>query len=698
MASELAPGVTVDEPIDVANDVDTYTIRGNPGDRFIFYLRALDPSGGKSLVARLVAPARYGDDLQAVSYGSDPEIETQFSRTFKLLDDTPITIRVSGGYVGRYQLLVRRIDPRPEVAAEAALENDTTLTERIDYVGDIDEFRVSGTPGARYNVFFRLANGRPAQVAYAQLTPDEASDAEHVTRSVGTDTSWRDRPTHRLTLGASGRATVSVIPEGVTRGAYELYVYRVDPRPEHAPRALSRSDSVTTETVELPGDIDEYDIDLVAGDTLSVTFNAPLPPSMAAIEVSLLAPDGTLLARESAYDHVPILMRLRAATNGRYRARVDNVSAAGRGYVGTYTLATYRFSGAPETGDGRLDWDEEVVESLVPVGDEDHYDLDVTPGEPFELFLATVDLGAGQWLSGELGLYPYDAGLGFIMPGDRQYEGSRRLLVREPGRYRVAVRTGPQGDVLTPRGRYRLTLRHFPTTPERVNAVVAPGDVVTNEAIDYLGDVDRFTVRATPGSYLTAAITTDQPTGKIDLELLDPLTRDVVTHTSSYGYQSTIGRLRVPSSGSLLLQLLEPQYLAPFGLTARYTLEIIPIDPRPERAPVMVAIGDTVDTERLENGVDLDEFTFNATAGTTLAVYFDTPDGVSRPGLYIEAIDPRTGEVLGEVSCYQPSRFFGQSRTLDFTIPTTGPYTIRVRRLEQEYPETHRYKFAVVRP
>ena len=29
---------------------------------------------------------------------------------------------------------MRRIDPRPEVAAEAALENDTTLTERIQHV------------------------------------------------------------------------------------------------------------------------------------------------------------------------------------------------------------------------------------------------------------------------------------------------------------------------------------------------------------------------------------------------------------------------------------------------------------------------------------------------------------------------------------------------------------------------------------
>lgn len=698
VAAELVPGTTVDESIDVPNDIDSYTVRGAPGDRFIFYLRALDPSGGKSLMARIVAPARYGEDLQVVSYGNDPEIETQFSRTFKILDDAPVTIRVSGDYVGRYQLLVRRIETRPEVAAEAALENDTTLTERIDYVGDIDEFRISGTPGARYRLFFRLANGRPSQMAFAYLIPDEASDAEYVTRSSGSDTSWRDRSTQTLTLGASGRATVAVIPDGVARGAYELYLYRIDPRPEHAPRALSRSDSVTAETVELPGDVDEYDIDLVAGDTLSVTFNAPLPPTVAALELSLIAPDGTFLARDSVLDNVPILMRLPAATSGRYRARVDNIFAAGRGYVGAYTLATHRFSGAPETGDGRLDWDEEVVEALEPLGDEDHYDLDITPGEPFELFLATLDLGAGLWLFGELGTFPSDFGYGFVMPGDRQYEGSRRLLQRRPGRYRVAVRPGPQGDVLTRRGRYRLTLRHFPTTPERVNAVVAPGDVVTDEGIDYLGDVDRFTVRAPPGSYLTAAITFGSQDGPIGMELLDPLTRDVVTSTASWRSNEAIGRWRVPPSGTLLLQLLEQGDFPQYRAIGPYKLEIFPLDARPEHTPAVVAIGDTVTTESLETGMDVDEFTVHATRGTTLAVYFDTPDGLSPQGLFIEAIDPRTGEVLGEVSCWRPSRFFGQSRTLDFTIPTTGPYIIRVRKLEWWFPEANRYKFAVVRP
>ncbi|MCC6930718.1 MAG: hypothetical protein IT359_17140 [Gemmatimonadaceae bacterium] len=696
--AELVPGTTIDEAIDVPNDVDVFTFRGTPGDLFIFYVRGLDPSGGKQLEAQVVSLPMYPDNLFAVSYGNDPELETQFSRTFVVPDDKPITLRVSGSYVGQYQLLVRRIDRRPEVAAPVAVENHITLTERLDYVGDIDDFRITGTPGAMYNVFFRLANGHPAQVASAHFVPDDTSAIERVVRSMGSDTSWRDRSTGRVTLDASGRATVSVIPEGVTRGAYELYVYRVDPRPEQGKETLAPSDSVTQETIELPGDRDDYDIDLDAGDTLIVTFAAPLPSTVAVIEVTLLAPDGTIMARETAYDNVPILLRLRAGTSGRYRARVDNVFGVGREYLGTYTLATHRFSGAPESGSGRLAWDEEVVEALEPAGDEDHYELDVVPGEAFELFLATVDLGAGEWFIAELGKYPDAGGLAYLLPGDRQYAGSRRLLVREPGRYRVWVHAGVQGDVLTPRGRYRLTIRRLPMTPERVSAILAPGDVVTREWVDYPGDIDQFTVRGTPGGYVRATLAVRPPGGRVDMEVLDPPTLNVLTATSSVGYRPALGRLRIPPSGMLQLQLLEPQRAAPFTVVAPYTLAVPNIDARPEHSPAVIAIGDTIRTESLEDGLDLDEFAVTATAGSTLAVVIDTPDGVPRPGLYIEAIDPRTDTILGEVSCYQPSRFFGQSRTLDFTIPTTGSYIIRIRKLEEYDDGPWRYTFAVVRP
>src|SRR5207302_2056867 len=131
-------------------------------------------------------------------------------------------------------------------------------------------------------------------------------------------------------------------------GAYRVYLYAIDRRPEHLPSAITPGDTVTGEDIGLPGDVDEFTFDGAAGAEFNVFLQGQngLPNTRVQVEV-LDGAGRVLLTAESAGNDTSLLRQLTGRFalpgTGTYRLRVSGLeSYGGEHYRGPYRLFLYR--------------------------------------------------------------------------------------------------------------------------------------------------------------------------------------------------------------------------------------------------------------------------------------------------------------------------------------------------------------------
>ncbi len=105
------------------------------------------------------------------------------------------------------------------------------------------------------------------------------------------------------------------------------------------------------------------------------------------------------------------------------------------------------------------------------------------------------------------------------------------------------------GTLVPEVGPYQFTVSRFPVTPESVAPNLTGSDTVTAEAIDYLSDLDQFTVTAGAGQGVVADVT---PTA-LRLEALQMGSLDTL-RTGSAG---STGVVTVPAGGQFRLVVFE---------------------------------------------------------------------------------------------------------------------------------------------
>ena len=116
-----------------------------------------------------------------------------------------------------------------------------------------------------------------------------------------------------------------------------------------------------------------------------------------------------------------------------------------------------------------------------------------------------------------------------------------------------------------------------------------------------------------------------------------------------------------------------------YSLVGPYWFKVYPINRAPERIGATVLIGDTVSGEDISPPGDIDEYTFSASGGQGLIVYFQTPQGASDSvDLTLEVIDPISGALLGSVNAYDAT-CLECFPPVTITPPATGTYLVRVR-------------------
>lgn len=547
-------------------------------------------------------------------------------------------VRFSGGQTTAagvpYTFLLRTVHHAPEHAA-AQLTLGDTISEAIDYVGDIDEFTLAGTPGAEYEVFV-AADGADPHRALVVL-PDLAPTTDTALAVAAPGTPLLDVPTGRFTMPATGRTTVRVTDRsdrnGLYRGPYRLLAVAIDRRPEGRSDTITPSTDVVSSALEIYGDVDEYRFTLDAPQRLALRC-APTAVGTGCVSLSAAVYADTDPTR-------PVELRVdRPLPAGAYRVRVE--SRAGQLAAGSQPHGMYR--GAYQLVLASADTTPEGLPAAIAVGapitkpsawpfDVDSYILDIATADTV-LFHVSQDSGG---VIPALTVVNQATGKP-LMPLDTTSGLAPQLTALPAGRYAVTVTSTWSAWAPGARSTYHLALERVSFAPESRSADVAVGDTV-HERSDFDGDYDDFVLHAPPGEFVSGEvrpITGPPYTDHITfLTMIDPATGDSVGSTWSWFDPRLTLPTAMPASGTLRLRLFTSTFV-PYAFTVHLA------NRAPETHPAAIVFADTV-AEGFESAWDVDEFTFDAAPGQIVdLVGLDYSPGE----VFLELVDPSTGARL----------------------------------------------------
>jgi hypothetical protein len=697
-------GTIVQEAIDQPADVDEYTFNATAGQQVEIYLQQLAAASAQGVLASIQSDSGQAfAGPAAVSSPPDGDLE-QFASGALTIPTTGryrVVVRGQSSYVGAYRFEILPIDRAPEHAAAALVSGDTVSNESIDHVGDVDEFTLSGTAGSEYNVFVEASGAAPHAV-----TADVVSLPDFSATATPGGLPLLQNATGRFRMPASGSVTIRVHDasdrNGLYRGPYRLFAKQILRTPEGVPPTAVVGGPAVNSAIEVPGDIDEYLFSVSTPTMANVVFTrasdavgstAELRLGKADSASALLPPDLSLLTTTSiSSGHITFQPGI------TYRVTIDGLSTRGDGFRGGYSFELRAVNPAPESVGARIAiGDTTRGESLENAGDIDTYTFSATTTDTFHIRLMTP----GQSNPG-ITFYLFDPTTNQMIAtsvidqtyAPHPYIESGRLVL-DPGDYKLVVQSYDDGSTPNIMGAYELALERVSARPEHRSAQLALGDTVRNEPIDYIGDYDDFFVHGQPGQEIFArfAWITDPniySSGGGSLAILDSTTGAILQGAPSYCCVGDTRRVAFPQSGVLRIRV---QALGQH--TGAYWFVASAINRAPETRSATFALGDTV-ADAIRPSADIDEYTFQGTAGQSVDVYFQSTSGITSGygSLQLDLIDLTTGNVLSTLTAYGGTLNLTDISQRGIVLPSTGSYRVRVQSSDNSQAEGD-YRFLI---
>ena len=685
-SAHLALNDTILESLDPEYDIDEYTFEAAPNDEIIIFAKPGPPGW---LVIHLVAPD--GTSLLDLDTFS-PNTELESISSGRIVLPAAGQYRVVVDQRGRaaplpYTLQVRRVDHAPEQTSTTMTSGDTVDAERIDYVGDIDEFLIAGQPGDLYNVFVQSLGPAINDVIA------EVLDQPNTRVGVQLGEALMQGGTGAFALPASGRATIRVSGAfdrfGLYRGPYRILAYRIDLGTEHAEGRLAPPFTVE-ERIELPGDIDRFSLTMPNAGIVNLVVGKPTGDAGAFRLRLRRSGEQTEIASAIAF-YASAATDSRGSTGnvllaaGDYVVEVDGFGGRKGGYFGGYEVTPYRIELAPEhravaTAIG----DTVAGESIDHIGDVDEFTFSGTAGQSVYAFFEPHST-----LFSRVGAEIVHPRLGPLIQLPSHVVGpipSMRVELPETGTYTLRVSSYDTKDDRQI-GAYRAGVMIASRAPESALAMISVTDRVTKERIDYAGDIDEFALTGAHGQEMTATYVGEGELNAFSqLTVVDPATGSVVA-TAGYllqgGWLHT-GRFQIPASGRAILRVMQPPLcLAPglcYHVTGSFDLTTRLVDRMPENVSARIAVGDTVVGEAVAFPGDIDEFLFAGSDGQRVRVLLRAGAPIYFPGtLLVEVVDPTTGAVLASATAA------GSDRATDVVaLPAARDFMVRVRGLNDK--------------
>ena len=582
----LVAGDTVSgENIALPGDIDEFTFSGSAGREFNVSLQATNGSSDTRLQLEVLNDAG-AVVATAQSAGSDTVLMNQVTGRFALQSTGTYRIRVSGVETvtnsdrGPYRLSLFSIDRRPEHVPQALTLGDSISGEALDVSGDIDEFTVTVPDTTGANLVFQF-DGDTTSYGWATAQLIDAASGQVVSATSNA------RPGERVSAGRltlhPGRYIVRVDgfqtqSRSTSRGPYRLWLYGFSLGPEAVADTFAVGDTVAGESIAPWGDVDTFHFHGNRGQHVNLKFQGLDPSSSAELVASMTTPGPydaypnaavySSAAASALDDHQT--MRIELPVTGWYNLTVLGIGGA--------TQVPYRFAivtedSLPEQVSAALaPGDSVMTEAIDRPGDWDQFTVTATPGQELGLvydgrfaydgdfaYIRAIDPGTGDTLTGTVGQFKKFTGPFRVPPGGRV-----NVAVFEPGGFYRSCADATCGGAFGLTGRYGLHVVPVNRAPEAAAAAYTLGDTVSSEAIDYIGDIDEFTVSGTPGDTLHAFFRMLAPpemnetSHGVSVEMFDPLSGQPSTRSSASYFGTSqlypVGSFVVPPSGSFVIR------------------------------------------------------------------------------------------------------------------------------------------------
>lgn len=444
-------------------------------------------------------------------------------------------------------------------------------------------------------------------------------------------------------------------------------------------------------TIESGGDPHLFTFDADQGDTIAVFLHA----TVGAVHLVVLGPDASTLAtlgdtgRQGALEERaagPFLIPVA----GTHTVRVAAVGSAGA----TFRLRIVATARGPERRPAALVLGDTLRgEDLETPLDVDEFTFHGQQGDELIAYVRAL----APHPRAPISMYIFRAGDNLPFGGlasatsdtiaaDLEARPTGRFTLPQTGEYRVRVRIGDGlfggGGYVAgyPRG-YELQVRRVVRAPERSLGTLVPGDTLAAEAIDYVGDLDEFTINAPADrEYNLFLERSGTGPGGLSVRVLgatEPWGEPVATATPGAPLRANAtGRFRIPSGATVRVHVAgdahERAYRGP------YRIFLYPVSYTPETASPSLTLGDSITGEAIELAGDVDEFTLTVpdTSLANFVMWRDGTETADHMSLYV--IDGNTGTLVKSTETWHAgSEGAIGSATGTFSLPA-GTYRLRV--------------------
>jgi hypothetical protein len=580
VAAAIVPGDTVaGEAIDRDGDIDEFTFFAVAGQPFNAFIQATDGSAQTRL--RLQVVDADGTVVGSVeSDGAAPTLLGQLTGRVTMRTTGVHRLRVMGGdfaasrSTGPYRLFLYPVNRRPESRPDTLILGDSVFGESIDFPGDLDIFSVivPDSTGANLRVELSSASVDPslfAQVATASGVPVIGAQSVGVGQSGISGRFHLDPGSYTVRVDGSQYAGQSRL-----RGSYRLWLYQFSDRPELTRDTVAVGDTVAGETISPIGDSDAFHFFGVRGQHVNVMLQGLVTGGNGNFELFMDGP-GTaffpLVVLGSAL-YSPALsatqtLRYELPGTGWYHATVS--AGPTLGDTGAYRFAVVPVPVPPEHGGAALAVGDSVTNEAIDFpGDWDEFVLTGTPNQEVGILFATSvnccvfpSLLARDSVTGDTLAITIGQNTRFAGPFRIPVGGKVGVGVFESG---STYNRGPCFDAACGfgfTGSYSVKVTAINRAPESVPSAYVLGDTVRTEAIAEIGDIDEYTVTATPGETLRFFFSLRAPPQGLGLSptIVDPGTGTVLLGT---GFTATgqsffeIGAgVVVPAIGHLMIRV-----------------------------------------------------------------------------------------------------------------------------------------------
>lgn len=248
-------------------DVDEFEVQLGPGELFGAVARMVRTAPTDEISIQTIAPS---GDYSGGSSSANAGWPTDSAFTGRVrTEDEPGAwrFRVEGDAAGSqaFRLRAFELDGLPESLPQALPVGVWVNGEAISEVGDYDDFLFDAISGREYNFAIEATNG-PNEYLALLTTLDRGllATADGNTSGVGL-------------APAPGPVVVRVMewPTGMEiHGGYRIRVTEIDRAPEIHAQGIAIDDVVDDETIEVPGDIDEFLFTGASGDRLRIAMTS----------------------------------------------------------------------------------------------------------------------------------------------------------------------------------------------------------------------------------------------------------------------------------------------------------------------------------------------------------------------------------------------------------------------------------------